>query len=120
MCVVCNCAGANCLCSLKLYHYLLAKGLRRMARKRYSDQDEVKAIESALILTVPHFQNGVGRSPIFTGNEKDYETDQDNLIVQWCLKDATENPGFLDINFQIKINHHPRLIDAIRKANASA
>ena len=27
MCVVCNCAGANCLCSLKLYHYLLAKGL---------------------------------------------------------------------------------------------
>lgn len=91
-----------------------------MAWKRYSDQDEVKAIESALILTVPHFQNVVGSSPIFTGNEKDYETDQDNLIVQWCLNDATENPGFLDINFQIKINHHPRLIDAIRKANARA
>ena len=90
-----------------------------MAWKRYSDQDEVKAIESALILTVPHFQNVVGSSPIFTGNEKDYETDQDNLMVQWYQKDATENPGLLNFNFQIEKNHHTKLINEIRRANAN-
>lgn len=85
----------------------------------YSSKDNeiIKAIENTLILSLPHFQRGVGRSPIFTGTEDDCETDQDNLMVQWYLKDAKAHPDFLDLNFQIEKNHHTKLINDIREAN---
>lgn len=85
----------------------------------YSSKDNeiIKAIENTLILSLPHFQSGVGRSPIFTGTENDCETDQDNLMAQWYLKDAKAHPDFLDLNFQIEKNHHTKLINDIREAN---
>lgn len=85
----------------------------------YSSKENeiIKAIENTLILSLPHFQRGVGRSPIFTGTENDCETDQDNLLAQWYLKDAKAHPDFLDLNFQIEKNHHTKLISDIREAN---
>lgn len=81
------------------------------------DADTIKAIESTLLLTLPHFQSGIGRSPIFTGNEMNCVTDNDNLFAQWHLKDAKAHPDYLDLNFQIEKNHHTKLISDIREAN---
>ena len=81
------------------------------------DADTIKAIESTLLLTLPHFQSGIGRSPIFTGNEMNSVTNNDSLFAQWHLKDAKAHPGMLDLNFQIEKNHHTKLISDIREAN---
>jgi len=81
------------------------------------DAGTIKAIESTLLLTLPHFQSGIGRLPIFTGNEMNSVTSEDSLFAQWHPKNAKAHPGLLDLNFQIEKNHHTKLINDIREAN---
>ena len=81
-----------------------------------ADIQNLNALESTLLVTLPHFQSGVGRKPIFSGQEDLVETDETNLLYLWYLKKVKpENIGFLEMNYKIESNNSSELIKNVKQ-----